>query len=166
MKLPFSQLEHVQIFPLPSPSKICALFFHLAFWRTLKNIFYYQRDVENYTNQVLNFLFFDRHVYIHTEFPVCNSGQHTYVTGLFNFFFVLQDWLTESIPISREQLFRGTCFLLASNIRVSQVFSDVNKQPSLEWNLQPSLKRRNYGGKWPMSIKYQNLHSFKERSIL
>ena len=23
--------------------------------------------------------------------PVCNSGQHTYVTGLFNFFFVLQD---------------------------------------------------------------------------
>ena len=25
------------------------------------------------------------------------------------------------------------------------------------------LERRNYGGKWPpMSIKYQNLHSFKE----
>ena len=28
------------------------------------------------------------------------------------------------------------------------------------------LERRNYGGKWPMSIKYQNLHSFKERLIL
>ena len=32
---------------------------------------------------------------------VCNSGQHTYVTALFNFFFVLQD-LIESILISRE----------------------------------------------------------------
>ena len=28
------------------------------------------------------------------------------------------------------------------------------------------LERRNYGGKWPMSIKYQNLHSFKEGLIL
>ena len=24
------------------------------------------------------------------------------------------------------------------------------------------LKRRNYGGKWPVSIKYQNFHTFKE----
>ena len=28
------------------------------------------------------------------------------------------------------------------------------------------LERRNYGGKSPVSIKYQNLHSFKERLIL
>ena len=28
------------------------------------------------------------------------------------------------------------------------------------------LQRRNYDGKWPMSIKYQNLHSFKEELIL
>ena len=28
------------------------------------------------------------------------------------------------------------------------------------------LERRNYGGKWPMNIKYQNLHSFKEGLIL
>ena len=28
------------------------------------------------------------------------------------------------------------------------------------------LEKRNYGGKWPVSIKYQNLHSFKERLIL
>ena len=28
------------------------------------------------------------------------------------------------------------------------------------------LERRNHGGKWPMSIKYQNLHSFKEGLIL
>ena len=28
------------------------------------------------------------------------------------------------------------------------------------------LERRNYGGKSPVSIKYQNLHSFKEELIL
>ena len=29
----------------------------------------------------------------------------------------------------------------------------------------PKLERRNYGRKWPVSIKYQNLHSFKEELI-
>ena len=33
-----------------------------------KNIFYYQRDAENYTDQVLNFLLFDRQEYIHMEY--------------------------------------------------------------------------------------------------
>ena len=28
------------------------------------------------------------------------------------------------------------------------------------------LERGNYDGKWPMSIKYQNLHTFKEGLIL
>ena len=28
------------------------------------------------------------------------------------------------------------------------------------------LGRRNYAGKWPVSIKYQNLHYFKEGLIL
>ena len=28
------------------------------------------------------------------------------------------------------------------------------------------LERINHGGKWPVSIKYQNLHSFKEGLIL
>ena len=67
IELPFSQQECVQIFPLPSPSKTCALPFDFALERDLKNIFYYQRDVENYADQVLNFLLFDRHEYIHTE---------------------------------------------------------------------------------------------------
>ena len=35
--------------------------------RDPKNIFYYQRDVENYTDQVLNFLLFERHEYMQTE---------------------------------------------------------------------------------------------------
>ena len=28
------------------------------------------------------------------------------------------------------------------------------------------FERRNYGGKWPVSIKYQNLHTFKEGLII
>ena len=31
-----------------------------------KNCFYYQHDIENYMDQVLDFLLFDRHEYIHT----------------------------------------------------------------------------------------------------
>ena len=67
IKLAFSQQEHVQIFPLPSSSKTCALPFDFALERDPKNIFYYQHDIENYTDQVLNFLLFDRHEYVHTE---------------------------------------------------------------------------------------------------
>ena len=67
IELPFSQQEHVQVFPLPLPSKTCALLFDFSLERDPKNIFYYQHDVENYVDQVLNFLLFDRHEYIHTE---------------------------------------------------------------------------------------------------
>ena len=65
--LSFSQQEHVQIFSLPSPSKTCALPFDFALEKDLKNIFYYQRDVENYTDQIVNFLLFDRKEYMHTD---------------------------------------------------------------------------------------------------
>ena len=41
--------------------------FDFTLGRDPKNIFYYQRDVENYTDQVFNFLLFDRHEYAHTE---------------------------------------------------------------------------------------------------
>ena len=71
IKLPFSQQEHVQIFPFPSPGKTCALPFDFVLERDPKNIIYNQRDIENYTDRVLNFLLllllFDRHEYIHTE---------------------------------------------------------------------------------------------------
>ena len=67
IKLPFFQQERVQIFPLPSPSKARALPFDFALGRDPKNIFYYERDVENHMDQVLNFLLLDRHEYIHTE---------------------------------------------------------------------------------------------------
>ena len=61
IKLPFSQQERVQIFPLLSPHKTCALPFNFALERHQKNIFYCLRDIENYMNQVLNFLLNDRH---------------------------------------------------------------------------------------------------------
>ena len=65
--------------------------------------------------QVLNFLLFDRNEYINTESSgLCNSGWHTYVTGLFHFSLFFKIWLAESILISWEWLFKGTCLLLAS----------------------------------------------------
>ena len=59
IKLPFSQQEHAQIFQLPSPIKHV----RFALERNPRNIFYYQRDVKNYMDQVLSFLLFDRHEY-------------------------------------------------------------------------------------------------------
>ena len=56
-----------KLFPLPSRSTKCALPSDFELERNPKNIFYYQRDVENYTDQDLNFLLFDRQEYIHTE---------------------------------------------------------------------------------------------------
>ena len=56
-----------KLFQVPLPSKICVLPFDFPFERDPKNIFYYQRDVKNYAEQVLNFLLFGRHEYIHTE---------------------------------------------------------------------------------------------------
>ena len=89
------QQEHAQIFP---PSLACALSFDFTSERDRKNIFYYQRDAENYTDQF-------RNVSVMNIYPrnllVCNSGQHTYATGLFGFFFVLQDLIDRIDFISR-----------------------------------------------------------------
>ena len=63
----FLRKNITNFFPLPSPSKTYAVPFDFALERDPKNIFYYQRDAENYTDQVLDFLLFDRHEYKHTE---------------------------------------------------------------------------------------------------
>ena len=85
--------------------------------------------------------------------PVCNSGQNTYVTGLFNFFIVLQD-LKDRI----DSYFQGISEELASYwLLTLAAFTGV---------ALCKLERRKYGGKWPGSIKYQNLRSFKEVLIL
>ena len=60
-----------KFFTLPSPSKKLVLLFDFALERDPKNIFYYQLDTENSTDEVLNFLLFDRYEHIHTE----SSGQ-------------------------------------------------------------------------------------------
>ena len=65
-KLPFPQQDHLDIFPFPRQVKHVRFPLDLALERDLKNVFHSQRDVEYYTDQVLNFLLFDRQ-YTHTE---------------------------------------------------------------------------------------------------
>ena len=89
IKLPFYQQEYVQIFPLPSPSITCASLWFRVRQRPEKYLLLSPWRRELY-GPGSHFFLFDRHEYIHTaNLPVCSSGQHTYVTGLFNFFF---DW--------------------------------------------------------------------------
>ena len=47
--------------------------------------------------------------------PVCNSGEHTYVMALFNFFFLLQDLIDRIDSYFQRIAFQRTCFLLASS---------------------------------------------------
>ena len=48
--------------------------------------------------------------------PVCNSGQHTYVTGLFNFFFVLQDLIDRIDSYFQRIAFQRNLLLIDSSI--------------------------------------------------
>ena len=67
IKLPFSQQEHLQIFPSSLASKTCVLPFDFALERDQKYIIYCERDLDNYTDQVFDFLSYDIHEYIHTD---------------------------------------------------------------------------------------------------
>ena len=96
--------------------------------------------------------------------PVCNSGKHTYVTGLFNFFFVLQNLIDRFNSYFQRIAFLRNLLLIGFEHSTSQVFSNGNKQPSLEWRCVNWKKKL-----WPKvasEIKYQNLNSFKEGLIL
>ena len=86
--------------------------------RTRSSIFCYSIDMNIYTQNL----------------PVCNSGQHTYVTGLFNFFFVLQDLIDRISSYFQRIAFQRNLLLIGFWHSTSQVFSNVNKQPSLEWH--------------------------------
>ena len=87
-----------------------------------KYIFYYQCDVENYTNQAFDFLLFDKHEYTHGIFrsviQVSIFMLRVYITS-----FVPRDLLTESILIFTEWSFGGTCFFLAFNTLHHKFFS-------------------------------------------
>ena len=90
----------------------CVLPFNFALERDLKNIFYYQHDVENYMDQVLNFLLLiDMNIYTQ-NLPVCNPGQHTFVTGLFYFFFVLPDLIDRINSYFQRIAFQGNLLLI------------------------------------------------------
>ena len=103
--LPFSQQEHVQIFPLSSPSKTCTLPFNFALVRDPKNIFYYQRDVR--IMRVSAYLC----LWVYLTF-FCSSRFH---------------WQNRLFP---ENCFSEELALLPS---ASQDFPNVKKQPLPEW---------------------------------
>ena len=74
------------------PSGSWALPFDFVLGRDPENIYYYQYDVESYTDLVLDFLIFNKHEYTHRIFRsvILVSLFTLPVTGLFNFFFVPQ----------------------------------------------------------------------------
>ena len=114
-KLPFLRKNNSKMFRLPSPCETCAFPFDFVLGRDPKNIFYYQREVENYTDQVPDFLWFDKQEYTNgiLRSVILVSIFILRVHETFPLF--LRIWLTESILIFREKLFKGTYFLLASN---------------------------------------------------
>ena len=153
IKLPFLSKNICKFFPLPLSSKICAVPFGFALGETRKifsiislryriirtrcSIFCYLVDMNIYTWNIL----------------VCNSGQYIYVMGWCNFLFVLQDLIDRINSYFQRIAFQRSLLLIGSYQPMSPyVFPDENKQP--------------YGTKLPVSIKYQNLHSFKEEVII
>ena len=101
IKLPFSKQEHLQFSPLPSPSEACALSFDFMLERDAKNIFCHQRDVENYTAQVLYFLLFDKHEYTQGIFQSVVQVS-IFMLGVYVTFSLFKIWFTESVLIFRE----------------------------------------------------------------
>ena len=103
------------IFSFASPSKTSALPFDFTLERDPKNIFYYHWGVENYTDLVIDFLFFDKHKYKNEIFKllVCNFDQYIYVRGLYNFFFALQDLIDRINSYFQRIAFYGKLLLIA-----------------------------------------------------
>ena len=91
--------------------------------------------------------------------PVCNSGLYIYITGLCNFFFVLQDLIGRINSCLWRIAFQKNLLLMASNTLRPKFFP--MKMSSLHWNAQRIIVKRNYTQS-PVSIKCHNLHSFKE----
>ena len=107
----------------------------LAIERDPKNIFYYQHDVENYTGTRSSIFCYSIDINISKQnLLVCNSGQHTYVMDVFNFFFVLQDLIDRINPYFQGIAFQRNLLLIGFQHSNLQVFSNVNKQPSLKWH--------------------------------
>lgn len=67
--------------------------------RDPNNIFYYQRDVQSYMDQVLSIFHYFINMNIHTESWGLNSGKYIYVTDLYKFFLDSNnfDWQNQSL---------------------------------------------------------------------
>ena len=128
--------------------------------RDPKNIFFYQRDVENYMDQTrFSVLYYMIDINIYTQnLSVCNSGQYIYMLWVCS---LRADWQNQflfsensfSEELASYWLLTLFCTFFSMRIR------------SLHWNALRKLIRRNYGRKSPVSIKYQNLTSFKKGVI-
>ena len=131
IKLPFSKQEHLQFSPLPSPSEACALSFDFMLERDAKNIFCHQREVTNYTDQVLNFLLFDKHKY--KQGILQSVVQVVYLCyGFIELFLCFSrfDWQNQFLFSENNFSEKFASYWLLT-LYVT-IFSDVNKQPLLE----------------------------------
>ena len=121
--------------------------------RDSENI-YDQRDVENYTDQVLNFLLFDRHEYIHTE-PSGLQFSSAYLCYGFIWLFLCSsrfDWQNRFLFPEKSFSEELASYWLLTLYVTS--FSDVNKQPSREWrcvNWKGEIMAES--GRWVSNIK-------------
>ena len=129
----FSARTYPNFSHFPSHFPLLALRFDLALERDPRYIFYCQHEVDNYSDQVLNFYYMiDMSIYT-WNLSVCNSGQYIYVTGLCNFFFVLQDLIGRINSYFQRIAFWRNLLLIGFKHSTSQVFSDENKQLALKW---------------------------------
>ena len=87
-----------KFFPLPSGSETCVLPFNFVLERDQKNTFYYQRDVENYTDEALDLI----NMIICMEFFGLYSGQniHAFFFSIFySLFYVDTNFLITNLLI-------------------------------------------------------------------
>ena len=129
--------------------------------RDPKNIFYHQRDVENYTGKVLIFLLFDKYEYTH------GTLRSVILVSILILPFMQLFLCSSRFDWHNQSSFLENNFSeeLASYGLLTQVFSDESKKAAFTGMALRILLSRNYGGKSLVSIKCHNLHSFKEGVI-
>ena len=106
IKLYFLCKSISKFFPLPSPSGTCALSLDFMLGREPKNIFYYPCNEENYTDQVLDFLSFDKNKYTREIFRSAILVIIFTLWGSFNLFFVPQDLIGRINSYSERMAFQ------------------------------------------------------------
>ena len=136
------------------PSGSWALPFDFVLGRDPENIYYYQYDVESYTDLVLDFLIFNKHEYTHRIFRsvILVSLFTLPVTGLFNFFFCSSKFDWRNQVLFSENSFSEK-LALDSNIQCHKSFP--MKISSYHWNsganpCKDKLRQKATGG-FPMS---------------